>query len=124
MNKYRCSVCGHIYDEAVGMPEAGIPPGTKWKDLPKNWVCPVCGAPKSAFVLIEDKSSAPAAALSEDEEHEENLRELTPAEVSAICSSLAIGCDKQSLDAERDAFNKIAEYYKRKVASESGKTLK
>jgi len=124
MNKYRCTVCGHIYDEAAGMPEAGIPPGTKWADLPKNWVCPVCGAPKSAFVLIEDKGPAPAATFSENDEHEEDLRELTAAEVSAICSSLAIGCDKQRLDAERDAFNKIAEYYKRKAASESVKTLK
>jgi len=54
MRKYECSYCGHVYDEAKGIPENGIPPGTKWEDLPANWVCPLCGAPKSAFALVEE----------------------------------------------------------------------
>lgn len=123
MSKYRCSICGHIYDEAAGNPENGIPPGTKWKDLPANWVCPVCGAPKSAFVLIEDKGSAPAASPPDEDEHVENLRELSAGEISAICASLANGCEKQRLNAEMDAFKRISDYYKGKIASESGKTL-
>ncbi len=48
-DKYVCSVCGHVYDPAVGDPEAGVPPGTRFEDLPDNWVCPVCGAAKSEF---------------------------------------------------------------------------
>jgi rubredoxin len=41
-------VCGFIsYDEAQGLPEAGIAPGTRWADIPDTWVCPDCGAPKS-----------------------------------------------------------------------------
>ena len=36
MTKYVCSICGYIYDEATGIPEAGIAPGTKWEDLPRN----------------------------------------------------------------------------------------
>ena len=36
MAKYVCSVCGFEYDEAIGIPEAGIAPGTKWEDLPRG----------------------------------------------------------------------------------------
>ena len=38
-----CLICGWIYDEAAGMPEEGIAPGTRWEDVPVNWVCPECG---------------------------------------------------------------------------------
>ncbi|MGN0193998.1 MAG: rubredoxin [Pseudoramibacter sp.] len=46
---YVCDVCGWTYDEAKGDPEHGIAPGTKWEDLPDDFKCPVCGAPKSKF---------------------------------------------------------------------------
>jgi rubredoxin len=49
MKKYACSVCGYIYDEADGIPEDGIAPGTQWVELPADWVCPLCGAAKSEF---------------------------------------------------------------------------
>lgn len=49
MAKYECSVCGYIYDEAKGIPEEGIAPGTAWGDLSEDWVCPLCGAEKSEF---------------------------------------------------------------------------
>ncbi len=48
--KYRCTVCEYIYDPEKGDPDAGIKPGTRFEDLPGDWVCPVCGADKSAFV--------------------------------------------------------------------------
>jgi flavin reductase (DIM6/NTAB) family NADH-FMN oxidoreductase RutF/rubredoxin len=47
--KYVCAVCGHVYDPAVGDPDAGIPAGTRFEDLPATWVCPVCGVAKSNF---------------------------------------------------------------------------
>ncbi len=50
MQKYRCEVCGYIYDPALGDPENNIPPNTAFGDLPADWVCPVCGAPKDQFV--------------------------------------------------------------------------
>ena len=50
MQKYKCTVCNYIYDPAVGDPDGGIKPGTKFEDIPDSWVCPVCGADKSAFV--------------------------------------------------------------------------
>ena len=53
MKKYEC-VCGYIYDEAIGDPDGGIAPGTKFEDIPDDWSCPQCGLDKSAFTLLED----------------------------------------------------------------------
>lgn len=54
MAKYQCTVCGYVYDESEGDPDSDVPPGTKWEDLPDDWVCPVCGASKDQFEKIED----------------------------------------------------------------------
>jgi rubredoxin len=53
MKKWHCEVCGFIYDEALGIPEDGIVPGTRWEDVPDDWTCPDCGAPKSDFRMVE-----------------------------------------------------------------------
>ena len=47
--KWECIVCGWIYDEEQGLPEEGIEPGTKWEDVPVDWVCPDCGVGKEDF---------------------------------------------------------------------------
>ncbi len=47
--KYVCDLCGWEYDEELGDPENGIAPGTKFEDLPDDFVCPLCGADKSSF---------------------------------------------------------------------------
>jgi len=52
MDKYKCSVCGYIYDPEMGDPENDIPPGTPFEKLPSYWVCPLCGAEKSEFEKI------------------------------------------------------------------------
>jgi rubredoxin len=49
MKKYKCIVCGYIYDPAAGDSESGAAPGTPFEKLPDEWVCPVCGASKSEF---------------------------------------------------------------------------
>ena len=49
MKKYRCTVCGYIYDPQKGDPESDIKPGTPFEKLPDDWVCPVCGAGKDMF---------------------------------------------------------------------------
>jgi rubredoxin len=49
MKNYECTVCGYIYDEAIGDPDGGIAPGTKWEDIPEDWVCPTCGVGKDSF---------------------------------------------------------------------------
>ncbi|HEW79426.1 MAG TPA: High molecular weight rubredoxin [Phycisphaerales bacterium] len=49
MDKYACTVCGYVYEPEKGDPDAGIEPGTKFEDLPDDWVCPICGASKDEF---------------------------------------------------------------------------
>ena len=49
---WMCLICGWIYDEAAGLPEEGIAPGTLWADVPMNWTCPECGARKEDFEMV------------------------------------------------------------------------
>ncbi|MDO8844917.1 MAG: rubredoxin [Methylicorpusculum sp.] len=53
MKKWRCILCGFIYDEAEGLPEDGIAPGTLWEDIPDDWECVDCGASKENFEMEE-----------------------------------------------------------------------
>jgi len=53
MAKYKCTVCGYIYDPELGDPDGSIKPGTPFEEIPDDWVCPVCGAAKSEFERIE-----------------------------------------------------------------------
>ena len=52
--KYKCSVCGYMYNPELGDPDGGIKPGTPFEELPDNWTCPVCGASKSDFEKVEE----------------------------------------------------------------------
>jgi rubredoxin len=49
MEKYTCSVCGHVYDPLLGETLCNTPPGTDFPDLPEDWICPVCMAEKKLF---------------------------------------------------------------------------
>jgi rubredoxin len=53
MDRYRCTVCGYIYDPVQGDPESDIKPGISFDDLPDDWVCPLCGASKDEFERVE-----------------------------------------------------------------------
>jgi len=53
VKRYMCVICGFVYDEAAGLPEHGIAPGTRFEDLPLNWKCPECGAGKEDFEPVE-----------------------------------------------------------------------
>lgn len=53
MNKYVCIVCGYIYDPEIGDDDGGIAPGTSFADIPDDWVCPLCGVPKTDFEKVE-----------------------------------------------------------------------
>ena len=55
MKTYVCDVCGWVYDEAAGDPDNGIAPGTKFEDLPEDFVCPLCKHPASDFEKIVKK---------------------------------------------------------------------
>src|ERR1700681_4999389 len=49
----QCRTCGYVYDEEAGAPDQGLAPGTRWADIPDDWVCPECGTPKSEFDMVE-----------------------------------------------------------------------
>ena len=53
MKKWECIVCGFVYDEEEGLPGEGIAPGTRWEDVPGDWMCPDCGVTKDSFVMVE-----------------------------------------------------------------------
>jgi len=53
MGKYKCAVCGYVYDPKEGDPENDIKPGTSFEKLPEDWTCPVCGAAKSEFEKMD-----------------------------------------------------------------------
>jgi rubredoxin len=46
MQKYKCTICGYIYDPEKGDPDTNIPPNIPFEKVPDDWVCPLCGAPK------------------------------------------------------------------------------
>jgi rubredoxin-NAD+ reductase len=56
--EWECQICGHIYDEAKGDPDHGIPPGTLWKDVPDTWTCPGCGVGKDRYEPIDTSSQS------------------------------------------------------------------
>ena len=53
MVKWRCTVCGYVYDPEKGDPDSGIPLRTSFEELPDDWVCPVCGVFKDQFEKVE-----------------------------------------------------------------------
>ena len=52
--KYKCVLCGWIYDPAIGDPDNGVTPGTVFADIPDDWVCPECGAGKEDFEQADE----------------------------------------------------------------------
>ena len=52
-DKYKCEVCGYIYDPVKGHPESGAQPGTTFEKLPEEWLCPLCGVGKDQFKKVE-----------------------------------------------------------------------
>ena len=115
MKKYRCTICGYIYDEAVEK--------VKFTDLPDDWKCPWCGAPKSMFQEITEENAAPEKTNLEDEmtnTEDENLTEVKPSELAYIFSNLAKSCEKQYLENEEKLFLELSEHYKAMINIENG----
>ena len=116
MKKYRCQICGFIYDEAVE--------GVKFEDLPNDWKCPLCGASKEMFEeVVEEDTTLKKEEVKETANNifqEEDLRELSNYEISYICSNLAKGCEKQYLEEDKKLFQELANYYLEKEATVEG----
>lgn len=120
--KYVCSICGYVYDEAKE--------GTPFAGLPDNWACPVCRAGKGAFVP-ENKSeqSQPRETVKRQERtlpglddgvYAGDMRKLSAGELSAVCSNLARGCEKQYKDREAQLYRRLADYFAAAVPEEAG----
>ena len=75
MNRWRCTVCGYIYDPEEGDPENDIDPGTPFEDLPEDWVCPDCGADQDQFEEMEEEEKDLDDPFTDEEEDEEDEEE-------------------------------------------------
>lgn len=114
MKKYRCTICGYIYDESKEK--------TKFEDLPEDWTCPLCGAPKSLFVEIQEEplNSEKVEKTENIDNETEDLRELSNEEIAYIFSNLAKSCEKQYLTNEEELFNSLSKYFIDKVVNDEG----
>lgn len=110
MNQYICKLCGYIYDEAAGIPESGIPVGTRFSDLPEDFVCPLCGVGKDEFALLGETTDQVEQDLSAY--HKPSLDDYSDMQLSAICSNLARGLELQYKPVESALFRDLAAYYK------------
>lgn len=99
--RYICQVCGYVYDEEKE--------NTSFHDLPDSWKCPLCGAPKEEFMPENEKKTAVVKSVPVDEEAD--LKELSAGQLSALCSNLARGCEKQYMQQEAGLFRELADYF-------------
>ncbi len=89
MKKWLCVICGLIYDEALGWPDDGIVAGTRWEDVPEDWLCPECKVGKADFEMIEISEPVKAVAASAvistqpSRPHRPRNRPLSPSSSSA-----------------------------------------
>jgi rubredoxin-NAD+ reductase len=83
MSKWECIVCGLVYDEKEGWPDDGIAPGTRWEDVPEDWLCPDCGVGKEDFELLEE------APVDDTPHHEEPVADTVHAPVVILGTGLA-----------------------------------
>jgi len=83
MSKWECIVCGLVYDEKLGWPDDGIAPGTRWEDVPEDWLCPDCGVGKEDFELLEE------AAVDDVPHHDEPVADKEHAPVVILGTGLA-----------------------------------
>ena len=105
--KYVCSICGYVYDDA----EQKVP----FAELPDTWKCPLCGAAKSDFApQQETPAPEPVKQVSEADaatEIHSDMQKLSAGQISALCSNLARGCEKQYKTEESELFKQLADYF-------------
>ncbi len=120
--KYRCTICGYVYDET----QEGVP----FSELPDTWQCPWCGAQKSAFEPVEeepavpthDMEDAPVVSTNVSEQHDD-MQRLTLGQMAALCSNLARGCEKQYMPEEMEKFQQLATWFTNAEPSISDATV-
>lgn len=109
--QYRCSICGYVYDDA----RESVP----FADLPEDWKCPWCGAPKSVFEPVGEApppkadTAPPVTPEAPPEVPDASMTKLSAGQMAALCSNLARGCEKQYMPAEMALFNELAGWFTR-----------
>ena len=104
MSQYVCSICGYVYDEAMET--------MKWEDVPEDWLCPLCSAAKSEFYKQGESNDNETSKTVSIIEVSDDMKELSPLEMSALCTNLARGCEKQYKPEESALFTELAQYFK------------
>lgn len=103
--KYVCKICGFVYDDA----RQAVP----FAQLPDTWRCPVCGAAKADFEPLAEKAAEPVRkAPAQRALPDDDMVKLSPAALSALCSNLARGCEKQYLPEEAALYAELAAYFR------------
>lgn len=110
MKKYQCTICGYIYDDEKEP--------VKFEELPDDWTCPICGAPKAVFKEIKEETKQEEPA--QEVKPEEDLTELSNSEIAYICSNLAKACEKQYLEEEQNLFQELSTHYLNKDENKKG----
>lgn len=111
--KYRCKICGHIYDEEKE--------GVKFADLPEDWKCPTCGAPKSAFVPVEEKKSWAAEhviGIAKEENVPEDIREGLRSNFIGECTEVGMYL-AMARAAFREGYAEIGLFYEQAAREEA-----
>ena len=109
--KYRCTVCGHIYDEERE--------GVKFADLPDTWTCPTCGAPKSKFVpVVEGQTWASEHVLGVAKDVPEDIKNDRRANFTGECSEVGMYL-AMSRVAFREGYPEIGLYYEKAAMEEA-----
>ena len=117
MKSYVCSICGYVYDEAKGTPDTGVAAGTRWADLSEAWVCPLCGASKAEFHPLGESKQIVEKSATDAIGTLGSLTALAALEMSAVCSNLARGCEKQYLEQEAGWYRELEAYFKASAGS-------
>ena len=97
--RYKCTICGYIYDDD----KEKVP----FDQLPDTWKCPLCGARKADFAPLKEEKRKEVV---KDEDFDE-MENLTVGQLSALCSNLAKGCEKQYKFEEMAKFKELADYF-------------
>ena len=120
--KYICTICGYIYDEGKEK--------VRFNDLPEDWTCPLCGALKSDFKLLEENDNVDKKGINEFKENEEenkikkdeiiddDMKKLSNGQLSILFSNLARGCQKQYKFEEEKLFNELSNYFMKRTINE------
>ncbi len=110
--RYICQICGYVYDDD----KEKVP----FDQLPDDWKCPLCGAAKSDFkpdLPKEDTGSVEVNSEAAD------LTKLSFGQLSAVCSNLSRGCEKQYKPEEAELFNELADYFAKITPAEEDSTV-